>query len=581
MTGKAQVMKSFQKKTWEMAGSRSQKDIEAFRDDLRCSPLLARVLVSKFGQDIEAAREFLNPRLSNMTDPFSVEGYRDAAERIVRSLQAKEKICIYGDFDMDGLAGTALLYEVLRFFQADVCTYIPNRIDEGYGMHREALETLTAAGIKLMISVDCGIKAVQEVRFLNEKGVDCIITDHHEPGEELPGAFVVLNPKLLGDDHQTRDLAGVGVAFELAYALLKYVREKEIFDCSFDLRTSLDYVALGTIADVVPLTGENRILVSNGLSVLGKTSRKGLRSVMARAKINNPPGPYHVAFLIAPRFNAAGRLGKAHEAFDLLVSQSDEQTEHLSMNLEDYNEERRAMEMQVLSDAEDKLKDDSDCLIPVLEDKSWHTGIIGIVASRLSERWRRPFLLIGSEKDVRRGSGRSYGRFNLIEALDSVSELFENFGGHKAACGFTIREENIEELRRRLNIFAGNCPEDIFESKIFVSDEVRASELSLESLEDLRRLEPFGYGNSRPFFLMNKMKILRSPRVFKDKHVSFELEKEEELFSAIWYNGKEFVGGNAERMNGLSVDVVFQPDVDTYSAPRVILKIEDMAFSEP
>ena len=255
-----------------------------------------------------------------MTDPLSIKGFRVASERILSALKAKETICLYGDFDMDGLSGTALLFEFLTHLNGKVSVYIPNRIDEGYGMNIEALKKIAEREVSLVISIDCGIKAIDEVDFLNKKGIDCIITDHHEPGKMLPDAVAVLNPKLLDNGHAISHLSGAGVAFELAYAVLKVIHERKQSGFSFDLKTLLDYVALGTIADVVPLKGENRILVKHGLSVLGKTGRIGIKEVMSRAQIKKKPGCYHVAFLIAPRFNAAGRLGKTQDAFNLLIS---------------------------------------------------------------------------------------------------------------------------------------------------------------------------------------------------------------------------------------------------------------------
>ena len=574
-------MKSFQNKSWHVRTDYSDEDISFIREHIGCSFLMAKVLFNRFGSDIEEIRSFLAPSLSQLQNPCLMKDFKKAADRILLAIEREEKICIYGDFDMDGLTATALLYEVLLNLGAKVDTYIPDRIDEGYGIHKQALSRIVSNGVSLLISVDCGIKAVDEVAFLKESQVDCIITDHHEKGVELPSAFAVLNPKLVDSDVSLRDLSCVGVAFKLAHGVLMQWKEANHVRHEFDLRRSLDFVAMGTIADVVPLTGENRILVKTGLAVLNKSGRTGLQYVMERAKIKSTLNTYHVAFLLAPRFNAAGRLGKAEEAFRLLITQDSKEADELSLKLDDYNEKRRKIEGQILEEAEEKLKKRAGDRIVVIEDKNWHTGIIGIVASRLSERWKRPVLLIGSEREKRRGSGRSYGDFNLIEALEHVGDIFESYGGHKAACGFSIKQENVRELCKRLNQYADACSKEVFHAKLNISSLVDDDELNATTFEELKALEPYGYGNTRPAFLLKGCKLTSKPRIFKEKHVSFKLSANDKILSAVWYNGYEYLKANDELQVNTKVDVVFQLDMDNYhTPPKVSLKIEDMAFAE-
>ena len=575
------IMESLKKKKWVLADDLLGQDLEKIRNISGCSPLVARILRDRFGSDHRAIEDFLNPKLSNLIDPFALTDFKKAAERILHAVERKERIWIYGDFDMDGLTSAAVMEEVLLSLQAYVSIYVPDRIDEGYGLHLSALEKIASEGAGLIITVDCGIKAVEEVEYLRGKKIDCIITDHHEPGQVLPQAYAVLNPKLLPQNSEVKNLSGVGVAFKLAHSLLKLWSEQKGRRPDYDLRRCLDYVALGTIADVVPLTGENRILVRAGLKVLSATPRKGLCYVKEKAGIRGDMSSYHVGFQMAPRFNAAGRIGKVHEAYRLLVSDNVEEADTLSYKLEQYNEQRRQIQGQILSEAEEKLMACREDRIAVLEDKKWHTGIIGIVASRLAERWKRPVLLIGSEKGKRRGSGRSFGDFNLIESLEMIPEIFESFGGHKAACGFTIEEDSIQALRSFLNDHIRKLRDDIFEDRLPISARTDIAEISPETYKDLRLLEPFGFGNPRPVFLIEELKLAAVPKVLKDRHISFRFKKQGHFFPAIWFNGVDYIEDPAS-LNGDSLfNIVFQMDLDSFfKPPRIKLKIEDMVIEQ-
>jgi single-stranded-DNA-specific exonuclease len=357
-------------------------------------------------------------------------------------------------------------------------------------------------------------------------------------------------------------------------------RERGIDVQGYDLKNALDFVALGTIADVVPLTGENRILVRAGLNVLNKSRRTGLQYIMERAGIKTSLNTYHVAFLMAPRFNAAGRLGKANEALRLLLTDDAREADDLSLRLEDYNDRRRRIETEILARAEGMLLSSSPGRVAVLEDPAWHTGIIGIVASRLAEKWKRPVILIGSEKDRRRGSGRSFGEFNLIEALETMPDLFESFGGHRAACGFSIKEERIDALRTRLHAHAERLSDEIFEGKIAVAAAIEPADVSTATCAELTKLEPFGYGNPKPVFVIRRAKVLSEPQFFKEKHVGLKLDKDGQVLPAVWYNANEVIKGQGA-LTGRKVDVAFHMDIDDYyMPPRAVLKVEDISFPE-
>ena len=574
-------MNTFKRKKWMIPDPISEKELEEIVEHIKCSSLFAKVLASKFGKDLNRIDDFLSSDLSQLKDPFIIKDLEKGAMRVISAIHSNERICVYGDFDMDGLTATALLYTVLQELGADVLSYIPDRIDEGYGISQNALQKLIEKGVSVVISVDCGIKSNEEVSFLKKNKVDMIITDHHEPGIKIPDAYAVINTKLNSEDNGLRELAGVGIAFKLAHGILKIWKESKKSEIDLDLRWLLDFVAIGTIADVVPLTGENRILVKSGMKILAQTRKTGLQYVMERCNIKKSINPYHVAFLIAPRFNAAGRLGKAEEALELLLTNEILVADKLSLKMEEYNEERKNIEQLIMEEADSMMKESVNDFIAVLEKESWHTGVIGIVASKLSEKWKKPVILIGSEKENRRGSGRSFGDFNLIEALDQMSELFQSFGGHKAAAGLSIEEKNISQLKSRLNDYAGKCSKDIFMDKLFVASICMAKDLNIDNINELSRMQPFGFGNPQPVFLIKNMQLISTPKILKQKHVSFRFKKDDMFFSAIWFSGKEYLESQQEMIPDTFYDIAFQPDInDYYSPPRLSLKIVDMAASE-
>ncbi|MDO9080567.1 MAG: single-stranded-DNA-specific exonuclease RecJ [Desulfuromonadales bacterium] len=472
---------------------------------LQVDRLTAQLLAQRGGADLTAARDFLDPRLQQLPDPFLIGEMAAAVNRLVAAIQGGEKIAIHGDYDVDGISGTALLVEGLRSFGAEVDYFIPLRLRDGYGLSADHLRQASVAGARVAVSVDCGISAVEEAEVAHELGLDLIITDHHQPPAILPVACAIVNPHLLDSLYPDKELAGVGVAFMLLIALRSRLRDSGAFTAKPepDLRYSLDLVALGTIADVVPLRGVNRILTRIGLGIINQGRRPGLKALAAAAGIRQVTCG-NVAFSLAPRLNAAGRLEDANLGVELLLSSDGARSAELAALLDGFNRERQGVEQQVLAEAIAQVEAGKGGEFSiVLAGEGWHPGVIGIVASRLVERYHRPTVLIAVDGATGKGSARSIRGLHLYQTLQSCAADLAGYGGHAFAAGLSIAAERIDAFVAAFEQAAAAvlCSDDLLPVLLY-DGEVLIEELSLPILADLQRLSPFGAGNPEPLFLL-------------------------------------------------------------------------------
>ncbi len=470
--------------------------------ELDIHPAIASILLRRGLHTPSEISDFLDPSLSSLQDPFVFQDMDKAVWRIRRAIADREKILVYGDYDVDGVTGSAVLYPALKKMGAQVEVHIPHRIQEGYGLNRETLGRLAEKGLGLVITVDNGITGVEQIRFLVSRGVDVIIVDHHTPKGEIPPAYAILSAAV-GEKKGDPNLAACGVAFKLAWALLGNLES---------VRACLDLVALGTVADLAPVLGDNRVLLKHGLPELSRSKRPGLAALMKVARISRRHVSYRdIAFGLGPRINASGRMGSPLHAFELLTTDSEETAARLAKLLDDGNRERQRVEAEAFEQAVERVRADfsgpSEHPVLVLHHPQWHEGVLGIVAARLVERFQKPSIVISMKDRVGKGSGRSLPQFSLFDCVLKCENLLESFGGHAQACGLTIREENIDEFRRRVNQSALETSALSVRAALEIEGELALGELDLKFLKDLERLAPFGPGNKKPLFLSKGLKV--------------------------------------------------------------------------
>ena len=488
------------------------------------APLCAAVLAARGLDGPEEAERFLASGWEHIHDPLLLRDMDKAVERIRRAVEQGETVAVYGDYDVDGITSTCLLTEALAGMGAKVVSYIPERTEEGYGLNKSAVARLAEGGVSLIITVDCGITAVAEVEFARSLGVEVVITDHHQCKEKLPAACAVVDPRRPDCGYPFPELAGVGVALKLAQALAPAEERERVF-----LRFG-ELAAVGTVADVMHLTGENRALVRQGLELLGRTNRPGLRALIREAGLEPGavPTAVTIGYGLAPRINAAGRIEQAMVALELLLTREEDRGEVLAHTLCRLNRERQAIEMDILEQCAAMLEgvEEPGCI--VLAGEGWHQGVVGIVASRLTERYSCPAFIICLENGKGKGSCRSFGGFNLFGALDQCADLLEGYGGHEMAAGFTILEENIPLLAARLkalvSAYTGGRP---METAIDVDAEIDScAQLTCPQVEALSALEPFGTGNPKPVFLLRSAAVLSCCDVGGGRHLKMKLRRD-------------------------------------------------------
>ena len=482
------------------------------------SPLAAMVLAGRGVSDLPSAKEYLRCDCT-LHDPFLMTGMRQAVDRINRALQRREKIAVFGDYDVDGITSTCLLTDYLRSRGADCTPYIPGRLEEGYGLNAIAISQLHSHGIKLIITVDCGITALEEARLCRSLGIDLVITDHHECKDVLPLAAAVLDPHRPDGGYPHLNLSGVGVAFKLACAL--HGSQQAILDAYGDM------LCLGTIADVMLLRGENRVFVERGLKCLAHTRRPGLAALMEQSgcDVNNLTAS-SVGYVLAPRINAAGRMGRIELAIDLFLTQDPEKAKEAARLLCDLNRQRQAVEAEIYRQAVEMLPPGEPPQAIVLADESWHQGVVGIVSSRMAEEYCCPTFLICLDGEHGKASSRSYGGFNLFAALKDASGLLESYGGHELAAGFTVKRENIPAFREKITAmakayYAGSIQQIVLDTDCVVTPEL----LTLSNVNSLSVLEPCGNGCPKPLLVMEGLTVEKISQVGGGKHMRLQLRK--------------------------------------------------------
>lgn len=543
---------------------------------LQISPITAQILVNRGIENETEANLFLNCTLFDLPSPYLMKGMDRAVERIKKALENNERIAIYGDYDVDGVTSTALLYSFLKVLKANVTYYNPDRLKEGYGINIDAVKKLAEQGVSLIISGDCGITAVKEIEQAKELGVEFIVTDHHQPPQELPRAVSILNPKLSECKYPGKEIVGVGVIFNLVIALRRALRDEGFFkNGEPNLGDYLDLVALGTVADCAPLLDVNRILVKEGIKRMQSPKRLGVQALKEASSIKGEVTSYDLGFKLGPRINASGRMSTAENAVALFISEDLGEARELAKELNEKNSNRQSTEAEIIKEAI-SLLESNPALIGansiVLASRNWHPGIIGIVASRIVEKYEKPTMLIAiSEDGVGKGSGRSLEGINIYAALSECRELFLQFGGHEQAAGLSIREENVEKFREMFDKALENSEEQ-YEKKLKVDCSIELDSLTDSLISEFELLQPFGIGNPEPALLSRTVEVV-SQRIFKDKHLGFKVKKGTKLFDAIWFNMKEpFTLPD-------KVDMVFTPEFNKWNGKKEIrLRVKDVSW---
>ncbi|MCX6566859.1 MAG: single-stranded-DNA-specific exonuclease RecJ [Candidatus Aminicenantes bacterium] len=536
-------------------------------------PVVGQIMANRGLADVESARFFLEGDLKDIPDPFLLSGMDAAVDRIMKAIGGGEPILIFGDYDVDGVLSTVMLHKALTSLGGKVDYFIPERLKDGYGIKDNHVDVVTERGAKLVVSVDCGVKSVGFVRAAKAAGVDVIITDHHLPGTELPDALALLDPALPGANYPDRNLAGVGVVFKLIQALFQKAGRTS------GLPHYLKLVAIGTVADIVELRGENRILVRRGLAELGKVANPGLRSLMETCGLaGRPISVGDIGFRLGPRINAAGRMGRTDLALRLFFSDSAAETAALAGELDVLNRRRQAAENSIFSEAEERIRSeglDQSYKVLILGDEKWHRGIIGIVASRLKEMFSRPVVLFSYDNGIAYGSGRSISGFSLIECLEEARPLFLSYGGHRQAVGCTLRRESLPAFKAAMNRGAdARLSFDDLRPSISIDARLDFSDFGAALWRGLSLLEPYGVGNPRPVFLTEGAVVAAGPRKLKDRHAKFVLRKDGRTFEAIGWDRGEW----AERFAaGGRVDCVYTFQTSRYlGEDRLYLGLEDL-----
>jgi single-stranded-DNA-specific exonuclease len=545
---------------------------------LNISPIVVALLISRGYETEEKARKFLNPSINDLHEPLLLKDMQKAVDRILKAIDTEEKILVWGDYDVDGTTGTVVLRKALEILGAKTGFYVPHRFTEGYGINIEKLNAAKEKGYTLAISVDTGTRAFEAADWAKANGVDLIITDHHLSDEIKgnPDAFAMINPNQTGCEYPDKNLAGVGVAFKLAHALLRE-RGKEKLVEGF-----LKMVAIGTIADIMKLTGENRAIVAIGLKDLPKAKNYGLRALMEVADCNNEMTSYDIGFRIAPRINAAGRMDEALTVVRLFEAQTFEKAREYAETLDSRNRERQKVQKEIselaLLEYVENGGSKNQAHVAVIAGEGWHRGVIGLASSRITDKIYRPSLVISLENGIGHGSARSIEGYHLLDGLDYCAELFEKFGGHAAACGFTIKQENIESLREKINEHAAkNIPEENLIPEIKIDATISSASLNLKLVEDLKRLEPYGAGNWKPIFVTKDLSLIDEPFVMKEKHLKLKLrDRESRQFEAVWWDGVEKSKGQTLKANS-SIELAYTPEGNTWNGnTRLQLVVADL-----
>jgi single-stranded-DNA-specific exonuclease len=535
--------------------------------------VIARLLCQRGYADPEAACRFLAPSLDQLHDPFLMSDMRAAVDRLLAAVARRERIVIHGDYDVDGVTSTVILRRALELLGADVDHFVPDRFTDGYGLQAVAVDRLQAAGARVIVSVDCGIRAVEAARRCRDLGVDLIITDHHEPDTALPAAVAVVNPRRRDCAYPDKQLAGVGVALKLVQGLFAASGQGGQWLPHF-----VKVAAIGTMADVVPLVGENRVIASCGLALLGAGAHSaGLEALLGESGLlGRALDSFHVSFMLAPRLNAAGRMASANLAVDLLLMRGRDEpvrarARELARQLEVENGRRQEQEAAIVAEARRAVDRDPDIgahNLLVVAGEGWHRGVIGIVASKLVDAYGKPAIVISIEDGIGHGSGRSIPRFDLLEALEAQRELFVRFGGHRQAAGLTIEADRVGELRRRLGAWANErlSPDDLV-PRLRIDAPLGLREISGDVIAGLGRLGPFGAANPKPIFRASPVSLVDPPRIIKERHLALRVGQDGRSFRAMAWRAAEREAYLATNRHGL--EVAYSLDQNDFRGERI------------
>lgn len=560
-------------KKWQICEVDKEK-VEKLKSKYGISELLATILVNKNITTQKEIEEFLNPTRNDFFDPFLINDMNIAVERIRKAIETQEKVIIYGDYDVDGITSITVLKSFLKDVGLDVDYYIPNRLEEGYGLNKNAIDEIAKNKYTLMITVDCGISAIEEVNYANSLGIEVIVTDHHEPGEELPKALAVIDNKRKDSKYPFRELAGVGVAFKVSQALAQSMNVKEEEYLKY-----LDIVCVGTISDIVPLISENRVITKLGIKLLKQTRNTGLKAIInssGYSQINSTT----ISFGVAPRINACGRMGKAEQALKLLLSKDIYEVNKLTQELNNYNRERQEIEKEIFESVLNKIEQnnlDKNRTI-VVGGEGWHHGVIGIVSSKITEKYFKPSILLSFEEDgTGKGSGRSIPGFDLHEALMKCENCLEKFGGHSMAVGLTLKKDKFEQFYEEFEKVAKENKTENIVPIINVDAKIELNEIDKTVVEDLKQLEPFGEANKMPVFALKNIRIDSIRALSEGKHLKLTLRDNNQIINAIGFNIGELAN---EYKIGDKVDLAGVLEINTFNGiDNLQINIKDIMKS--
>ncbi len=560
---------------WVSQNNIDQEVVKNFGNKLNVPSIISSILINRDIDTFEKAKLFFRGKLDDLYDPFLLKDMKKAVKRISYALENNEKILIYGDYDVDGITSVSLLYLLLKKLGADVSFYIPHRVQEGYGIAKSGIDEAKKNGIDLIISVDCGITAIDEVEYARQSNIDVIISDHHEEGPKLPKACATLDPKCKDSNYPYQELAGVGVAFKLGQALVKSLNVDESV-----IHEYLDLVAIGSTADIVPLIDENRIFVKEGLKSCNNTKKAGLKALLKVSSMADKPiGTGQIVFVLAPRINAVGRMGNAEDAVRLLTTNDWQEAWEIANLLENANRARKKIDEVTFKDAQqivDENYDLSKNFGLVLAKEGWHSGVIGIVASRVVEKYYRPTVMISVDTDVGKGSARSIVGFDIYNAIKQCEDLLLAFGGHKYAAGLTIEKHKIPEFQQRFNEIAEKeLTEELLIPKLKIDSEIRFSEISPRLVQLLKLFAPFGPKNMRPIFQSTNLQVVGTPAIVGKNHLKLKVQQDGIIFDAIGFNLGELIYRIDPGMSNL--DMVFVIEENTYFGHTSLqLRVKDL-----
>jgi len=556
------------------------KQINSLKEEFQSSEIIARVLANRNIESLESSKPFFNPSIDVLYDPFIMKDMEKAVDRIIINIKSEKGVFIFGDYDVDGTTGAAMLYLALTEMGGNIVPYIPNRESEGYGLSSIGIDKAHEQNIDLIVTCDCGINAFEAIEYANSLGIDVIITDHHIPDNELPKAYAILNPKRNDCDYPFKYLCGGGVAFKLATALAKSLSIPIT-----KVNKYLDLVTLGTCADMVPIVDENRVIVKNGLNLLKNGSKPGVKALLKSVNLADKSlSVGQLVFGVAPKINAAGRLGDANRSVELLTTKDNDRAKHLSSVLLEENQRRQQIQQEVVDDAFNMIHANIDLhndRAIVLAGSDWHSGVIGIVASKIKEEYNRPTVIISyDENGVGKGSARSISGVDLYKALSASSEFLEDFGGHAMAAGLTVKKQNFDEFKKTFTRYTNeNTTEEDLIPTISLDGILKLRDVNSRFIDFLDKLAPYGPGNMRPNFASKKVEVVGNPRVIGNgDHIVFKVRQNQKIISAIGFNMSEQY---EKLIKGLPLDLAYVVEVNEWQGRKTVqLNIRDIKMSD-